>query len=128
MFVAERRGSGIQIVERIDIDPSLRHRDDQVRMAKGELFHRCDKLIPQRQFLLHKICASDAQMDAPCGQFAGNFTRRQQDQRHAVYPFDSTRVLTFGSRALQGDPPCRKPFKGFLHQTPFGGHTEFDRH
>ena len=97
-------------------------------MPEGELFYRGDKLIPQRQFLLHQIGAGDAQMDTASGEFAGDFARREQDQRHALNAFDGPRVFTFGARALQGDPARGKPLKGFLHQTPFGGHTEFDRH
>ena len=45
VLVAEGRGGGIQIIERINIDPGLRHRDDQIGMPEGELFYRGDKLI-----------------------------------------------------------------------------------
>jgi len=74
MCLAEGCSSGVQIIQAVHIHPSVRHRQNQIRMAKAQFRQRFDLLFPLAQLFAHQIGARDTQMDATSGQFAGDFS------------------------------------------------------
>ena len=48
-------GGGIEIVQRVDVDPCLWHRKDQICMPKSQLFDALHALFPQNELLMHQI-------------------------------------------------------------------------
>ena len=124
----KRRRRRIQIIQCIDINPCLRHCDDQISTAKMQFLHRLNQLVPQGQLFLDQIGARHPQMNAPRRQFTRYFTRRQQHQRDIVDACNSTGILTLGPCALQRNAARAEPFKRLFHQPALGRHTQFDRH
>jgi len=76
-------GGGIQIVQCIHINPAVRHSQNQIGKTEPQFCHHLNPLIPCGQFFADQVNPRDAQMNAARGQFAGNFTCRQQNQFHA---------------------------------------------
>ena len=125
---AEGGGGGVEIVQRIDIGPEFRHGDDQVGMTEPHRRQLPQLVVPIGDFLAHQIRAGHPQMNAPGGQFARDFTGGQQHQLDAFDAFDRARIFAVRAGAAQTDTAFGEPIKGFLHQPPFGRHTQFQGH
>ena len=90
----ECRRNGIQIIQRVNVDPGPRHSNDQIGMAETQFLDRFDQLFPQRELFMHQIGARHTQMNAPRRQFTRNFTCRQQDQADTLNALDGTGILS----------------------------------
>ena len=86
MRLTKGRRRRIEIVQRIDVDPASRYRDDQIGVPEPKFGQRLDPHIPIRQFLADQIGARDPQVNAPRRQVTRNLCGRQHDKLDALDP------------------------------------------
>jgi hypothetical protein len=48
-------GGGVQIIQRVDVNPRIRHRDDQIGMAKAQSGQFGHLHVPIGQLVTHKV-------------------------------------------------------------------------
>ena len=124
----KHRRRRIQIVERIDIDPGLGNGEDQIGMTESKLLQRLDELSPERQFLLHKVGACHAQMQATGGKLTRDLSGGKQHQLHAFHTIHRTGIFTIRSRTLQRHTTRAEPVERLFHQAALGRHPKLERH
>ena len=125
---AKRGGGGIQIIKAVDIDPRIRHRDDQVGLTKAKRCKLCHLICPIDQTVAHKVRPGDTQMNAPCSKFARNLASRQQHQIYAINSVDSARIFPHSPGLAHGNAALAEPIKRLFHQAAFGRHSDLQGH
>ncbi len=128
MRLAEGGGGGVEVVERVDVDPKLRHRDDEVGPAEPHRSKLLNRGVDVGEFLVHKVRSGDAQMDPPRRQFARDLTGAQKHQLQPLDPVDAARVFALGPVLGKAKATGAEPLEGFFHEPPLGRHAELDRH
>ena len=128
MGCPECGGGGVQIIKVAHVDPGVGHGDDQVGLTETEQrqFRHLD--LPIDQPVTYKIRPGDTQMNAPCGQFAGDFAGGQQHQFDAGDAVYGTGIFTRRAGLAHGNAACAEPIEGLLHQAAFGGDSDFQGH
>ena len=66
-------GSGVKVMQRIDINPNRWDGDNQVSATETQLCRESDFLVPNRNLFTHDVFAGNANIDAASGQFARDF-------------------------------------------------------
>ena len=80
------RTGGVKIIQRVNVDPGIRHGNNQIGMTKAKRGQFGHLHRPIGQLVAHKVRSGDTKMDAPCRQLARNFSGRQQHQLDARDP------------------------------------------
>ena len=119
---------GVEVVQCAHIDPGAGDGEDEVGMAEAQLGQLLDPVFPLAQLLADEVGAGDAEMDAACRQFAGDFAGGEQHQLDIVDAVDEARVFAVGAGAAQFDAAGAEPFEGLFHQPALGGDAKLHAH
>ncbi len=120
------RGGGVEIVERVDVAPAGRNRDDKIGPAEAERGEFGDLPVPVGQLVADQIRAGHAQMDAARRQFARDFPGGEKDKLQPVRAFDGAGIFAVGPGAAERDAAACEPVEALLHQPALRGDAKLD--
>ncbi len=119
---------GVQIVQRVHVDPARRHRNHQIGMAKAHRRPFGHLRRPVGQLVAHQVRSRHPKVNPPRRQLARDLARAQQHQFHAADAIDRTGILALVAGARHGHAARAEPVEGLFHQPPLGRHTQLQHH
>lgn len=113
-----------QVGHRIDVDPHLRHRDDDAGMAEAQRGHERETLGGVRDVLADEILAGDAQVHVAARQFAGDLGSRKERHLGVVHPLDAAAIVAHAARAGEHHAATAEERIGVFLEPALGRHRE----
>ena len=120
------RGDVVEILHRPDVDPELRHRDDDIGVAEAERREQRDPASASATRLAQQVLAGDAEMHVPGGELARDLGGGEERDLDAVDAGEAAAILP-PAALLDGQAGAREQRLGLLLQAALGGERQDER-
>ena len=124
---AHGRGDVVEIGHGADVDPGLRHGDDDVGLAEAERCQQHHAGIGVGDLLAHQILTGDAEMGGAGRELRDDLRGREIGDLGPAEPGNLTAVFALATRLHEGEAGAAEERSSVLLQPSLGGHGEDQR-
>jgi hypothetical protein len=124
---AHVRGHLVEIAHRADVDPGLRRRDHDIRVAEAERRQHLHPLRRIGQGLAHEVLARHAEMSGSGGQLRDDLGRGEEQDLDVLHACEGGAILPRSARLGESETRAREERRRVLLQAALGGHGDDER-